>query len=332
MDVPGGSLCTSDPTMEELNTTVAVRVRGLVKRFGELEAVRGIDLDVERGRCFGLLGPNGAGKTTTIEILEGLQSETEGEVEVLGRRWGQDDDALRERLGVALQDTQLADKLTVAEVARLFRSFYASGRTVESVLAAVDLESKRDARVHTLSGGQRQRLAVACALVGDPEVLFLDEPTTGLDPQARRRLWEVVQSYLDDGGTVVLTTHYMEEAAQMCDRVAIVDDGRIIARGSPSELIASLGAGQVIELEFEQENVDRGSAETAAWLEALDGVESHEELAGRHVLRVADAAQVLPIVIARAAEQGARISDLGTHRATLDDVFLHLTGKALRDA
>ncbi|QDU67854.1 ABC transporter ATP-binding protein [Engelhardtia mirabilis] len=300
----------------------ALLVRGLVKHFGEVEAVRGVDLEVRRGECFGLLGPNGAGKTTTVEILEGLQAPTSGEVVVLGLSWGTGrDDEIRERIGVALQETELADKLTVAEVTRLFRSFYRQGRTVDQVLDLVDLGPKRGTRVSNLSGGQRQRLAVACALVSDPELLFLDEPTTGLDPQARRRLWDVIGRYLDDGGTVILTTHYMEEAAQMCHRLAIMDAGKVIAEGTPDGLIANLGASQVIRLR----------TDVAVDLGGLAGVSSAERRGEHDVLRVEDVAQVLPAALALIESSGARLLELATHRATLDDVFLHLTGKDLRD-
>ncbi|MGH7607552.1 MAG: ABC transporter ATP-binding protein, partial [Gemmatimonadales bacterium] len=211
-------------------------------------AVAGLDLTVAAGECFGLLGPNGAGKTTTIEILEGLTAPDGGDVEILGRRWGAGAEArvLRERLGIQLQDTQLADKLTVTETLDLFRSFYRNAHTVEEILALVELEEKRRARVVTLSGGQKQRLAVACALVSRPELLFLDEPTTGLDPQSRRQLWDIIRRFRAAGGTVLLTTHYMEEAERLCDRVAIMDHGRIIALGTPQELIASLGADHVV--------------------------------------------------------------------------------------
>jgi ABC-type multidrug transport system ATPase subunit len=207
-------------------------------------AVAGLDLTVGAGECFGLLGPNGAGKTTTIEILEGLTPPDSGDVQILGMPWreGADGRALRERLGIQLQETQLADKLTVSETLGLFRSFYRNSHTVDEVLALVELEEKRRARVVTLSGGQKQRLAVACALVSKPELLFLDEPTTGLDPQSRRQLWEIIRRFRANGGTVMLTTHYMEEAERLCDRVAIMDHGKVIALGTPRELIASLGA------------------------------------------------------------------------------------------
>src|SRR5215211_6314468 len=214
------------------NQRVALRCAGLVKRFSDVTAVNGLDLEVYAGECFGLLGPNGAGKTTTVEILEGLTPSDEGTVELLGQRWSRGDNrVLRERIGVQLQETQLAEKVTVVETLRLFRSFYQRGHNVDDVIHTVALEEKRNARVGKLSGGQKQRLAVACALVSDPELLFLDEPTTGLDPQARLSLWDVVDRFREGGGTILLTTHYMEEATRLCDRVAIMDHGKIIALG-----------------------------------------------------------------------------------------------------
>ena len=216
----------------------AVRATGLVKRFGALTAVDGLDLVLERGTCLALLGPNGAGKTTTIEMLEGLQRPDAGEIEILGRAWASDPDGIRERIGVQLQETRLTEKVTVHETLRLFRSFYREGRDLAEVLDVVGLTDKRNARVETLSGGQHQRLSLACALVSRPELLFLDEPTTGLDPQARLQLWDIVDSYKRERGTVLLTTHYMEEASRLCDRVAIVDHGKIIARGTSAQLKA----------------------------------------------------------------------------------------------
>jgi len=237
----------------------AARCLELVKRYGDVTAVNGLDLEVRAGECFGLLGPNGAGKTTTVEILEGLTAPTSGTVEVLSRAWGAgDDNDLRQHIGVQLQETQLAEKLTVAETVRLFRSFYRRGRDVDAVIRLVALDEKRNARVGKLSGGQRQRLAVACALVSDPDLLFLDEPTTGLDPQARLKLWEVVEEFRRRGGTVILTTHYMEEAERLCDRVAIMDHGRVIALGTPAELIAALGADQIVEFSVCCRDSERG--------------------------------------------------------------------------
>ena len=225
---------------------VCVRCTNLLKRYGDLVAVNGLTFVVERGECFGLLGPNGAGKTTTIEILEGLVEPDGGDVEILGLRWKSHDRELRQRLGVQLQETQFADKLTVEETLRLFRSFYLRGRTIEELLRVVELGPKRHSRVGQLSGGQKQRLAVACALAGDPDLLFLDEPTTGLDPQSRRQLWSLLSDFRRQGGTVLLTTHYMDEAETLCDRVAIVDQGAVIAEGSPRDLIAQLGAPKVV--------------------------------------------------------------------------------------
>jgi ABC-2 type transport system ATP-binding protein len=220
----------------------ALVVRGLKKAYGDVVAVDGLDLAVRNGECFGILGPNGAGKTTTIEVCEGLLARDSGSVEVLGRTWENDAGNLRERLGIQLQDTQLAEKLTVRETLDLFRSFYRRARNASDVIDMVQLGEKRDARVGTLSGGQKQRLAIACALVGDPELLFLDEPTTGLDPQSRRQLWGLIEEFRATGRTIVLTTHYMDEAERLCERVAIVDHGHVIALGTPVELIESIGA------------------------------------------------------------------------------------------
>lgn len=225
-----------------VTSTHALSVRGLRKAYGNVVAVDGLDLDVKPGECFGLLGPNGAGKTTTIEICEGLLPRDSGSLEVLGMTWESDGPRLREKLGIQLQDTQLSEKLTVAETVRLFRSFYKRRREVDEVIDLVQIGEKRDARVGTLSGGQKQRLAVACAMVGDPELLFLDEPTTGLDPQSRRQLWTLIEEFRASGRTIVLTTHYMDEAEKLCDRVAIVDHGHIIALGTPHELIESIAA------------------------------------------------------------------------------------------
>jgi len=307
------------------NNHTAVRCRGLVKRYADVVAVNGLDLEVLKGECFGLLGPNGAGKTTTVEILEGLTPSDGGEVEVLGCKWGRGNDhALRERLGVALQETQLADKLTVEEVIRLFRSFYSRGRTVQQVIDAVELGEKTRARVGKLSGGQKQRLAVACALVSDPELLFLDEPTTGLDPQARLKLWEIVEGFRSTGGTILLTTHYMEEAARLCDRVAIMDHGKTIAFGTPRELIASLGADQIIEF-----SASGALSEDA--VKGLPGVRRVRSHNGHCSLTVSEIGAALPALLAEIKKQGAELITLTTHQATLEDVFVSLTGRMLRD-
>jgi ABC-2 type transport system ATP-binding protein len=305
--------------------TAAISCSGLVKRYGDVEAVRGLDLEVAIGECFGLLGPNGAGKTTTIEILEGLLEPTAGAVTVLGQTWDADEHALRERLGITLQETHLNDKLTVKESLQLFRSFYARGRTVEAVLELVSLQDKRDARYEHLSGGQKQRLAVACALVGDPELLFLDEPTTGLDPQSRRQLWDLVSGFRGDGGTILITTHYMEEAERLCDRVGIVDHGKMIALGTPRELVAGLGGQEVVEFKA-------GDGLDEAALGALPGVRgAPRAVADGWALTVDEVHRTVPALLAHLSARGAPLMQLSTHHATLEDVFVTLTGRQLRE-
>jgi len=303
---------------------IAVRCRGLVKRYDDVVAVNGLDLEIRRGECFGLLGPNGAGKTTTIEILEGLTPADAGEVEILGQSWEKDARRLRERLGISLQETQLADKLTVDEVVRLFASFYSNARDPNEVLARLSLEEKRKARVGKLSGGQKQRLAVACALVGDPEVLFLDEPTTGLDPQSRIQLWDQIVGFRAHGGTILLTTHYMDEAERLCDRVAIVDHGQVIALGTPRELIDSLHAANVIEFACEpdlSEDLLRG----------IPGVTESRRHGPNWRLAVGALTESVPALLAAVERAGSRLQNLSTHRATLEDLFVSLTGRALRE-
>src|SRR5215216_426814 len=304
---------------------VALRCSNLVKRFADVTAVNGVDLEVFTGECFGLLGPNGAGKTTTVEILEGLTPSDEGAVERLGQRWTQRDNrALRERLGVQLQETQLAEKVTVVETLRLFRSFYQRGHGVDEVIQTVALEEKRNARVGKLSGGQKQRLAVACALVSDPELLFLDEPTTGLDPQARLSLWDIVEKFRAGGGTILLTTHYMEEATRLCDRVAIMDHGKVIALGTPAELIESLGADQIIEFSVTT-NLDDEP------LKRLPAVNHLHKRADVYSLTVSEIGVALPALLGEIKRQQSELVTLTTHQATLEDVFVSLTGRMLRD-
>ena len=310
----------------EAKAPVALRCRGLVKRYGDVVAVAGLDLDVFRGECFGMLGPNGAGKTTTVEMFEGLRAPDGGELEVLGQRWEGDGIALRSRLGIQLQETKFQDKLRVREVIQLFRSFYPDGLGVGEALGLVELQEKAAAYVRTLSGGQKQRLSLACALVGNPEILFLDEPTTGLDPQSRRQSWEIVEGFKARGRTVLLTTHYMEEAARLCDRVAIVDHGKVIALGTPRELIASLGAEHVVEFA-----VDGGPAPTAEALERLPSVERVANEGGSWRLTVREVHRAVPALLGALAEGGSAPTQLTTHHATLEDVFMSLTGRRLRD-
>ena len=305
----------------------ALRVRQLRKRYDDVVAVDGIDLTVAAGECFGLLGPNGAGKTTTIEICEGLTTPASGEVALLGLRWAHDERELRQRLGIQLQQTELADKLTVEETVRLFRSFYARGPTVDEVIGVVQLDEKRAARVGKLSGGQKQRLALACAIVGDPDLLFLDEPTTGLDPQSRRQLWELIGDFKAMGRTILLTTHYMEEAERLCERVAIMDHGHIIALGTPRELIASLGAEHVVVFALR----DGAAALPDAELRALGGVRGVRHANGSYELQVTRPHEVIPALLADLEHRGLALAELRTHSATLEDVFVSLTGRQLRD-
>jgi ABC-2 type transport system ATP-binding protein len=305
-------------------TLPALSCRGVVKRYGEVVALDGLDLEVAVGECFGLLGPNGAGKTTTVEILEGLLAPDAGEVVVLGERWKGEGLALRRRLGVQLQETVFPNKLRVEEVVRLFASFYPGGPGAEEAIAAVELGDKRRAFVRELSGGQKQRLSLACALVGDPELVFLDEPTTGLDPLSRRQIWEIVAALKERGRTVLLTTHYMEEAERLCDRVAIVDRGKVVALDTPRALVASLGAEHVVEFELSA-GVDE------SLLAALPGVERVARDGETWRLTVAEVHRAVAALLAALAARGLEPTRLATHHATLEDVFLALTGRRLID-
>lgn len=306
----------------------AIRCQQLLKTYPgkpPVEAVRGIDFEVQVGECYGVLGPNGAGKTTTIEILEGLLAATSGQAEVLGMHWGKDSNAIRERIGVSLQETELSDRLSVGETLNLFRSFYASGIEPAEAMRRVSLESKEKAWIKTLSGGQKQRLAVATALVGDPELIFLDEPTTGLDPSSRRQLWEIIENFKQQGKTVLLTTHYMEEAERLCDRVAIFDAGKIIAEGTPSQLIRSIGAEHVIEFSIDRDHdsFDESMIQSIPTVDQVDKNESefHLTVGQPHI--------VLPELIRGLASQGVALSSLTTRHASLEDVFVSLTGRHL---
>ena len=311
----------------------AIRCEKLFKRYDgkpPVEAVRGLDLQVEVGDCFGLLGPNGAGKTTTIEILEGLLAPTAGHVEILGMTWQQQERAIRERIGISLQETKLSEKLTVREVLTLFRSFYAKGREPDDVMQLVSLTEKAKAMTKKLSGGQKQRLALGCALVGDPDLLFLDEPTTGLDPQARRQVWDIVHMYRQLGRTVLITTHYMDEAERLCNRIAIVDKGQVIALGSPRELIASIGGEHIIEFTSHAPN-GNGTPLNEERLKAMPSVQSVRRQADHLSLTVQEPHIALPALLDFLQKEGQEMTSLATRHASLEDVFVALTGRHLRD-
>jgi len=305
----------------------AIQCRDLRKTYdGKVEAVRGLNLAIEVGECFGLLGPNGAGKTTTIEILEGLLEPTSGQVSIFGHSWNENEREMREWLGISLQETRLSEKLTVRETIELFASFYREPRPTEEVLEQLQLTEKADSWVGKLSGGQRQRLAVATALVCNPKILFLDEPTTGLDPQSRRQLWDIIRTFQHHGGTVLLTTHYMDEAERLCDRLAIVDHGQIIAEGSPADLINRLGGHHVVEFAVSGSDGDA----LAAW-RALPSVESVREEEGMVALNVKQPHLTIPALLDAVAKQGGELQHLTTRQASLEDVFVRLTGRHLRD-
>lgn len=305
----------------------AIECRDLRKTYdGKVEAVRGLDLTIQAGECFGLLGPNGAGKTTTIEILEGLLTPTSGDVEILGRSWQTGERELREWIGISLQETRLSEKLTVRETLRLFSSFYKHPNSVESVLEELSLQEKADTWVGKLSGGQKQRLAVATALVANPKILFLDEPTTGLDPQSRRQLWEIVRQFQQRNGTVLLTNHYMDEAERLCGRLAIIDHGQIIAAGTPAELIAGLTGHHVVEFAMS----DTGGSNGYAW-KTLPGVQSVRSEDGLFSLQVNEPHETIPALLAEVQKQHAQLVHLTTRQASLEDVFVKLTGRHLRE-
>ena len=311
-------------TTKPVDDRPVIEVTDLRKRYGDVQAVDGITFEVQRGEIFGLLGPNGAGKTTTVEILEGLRKPDSGRVEVLGIDAAHQPAGIKERIGVQLQTAALYPYLTVAELLDLFRTFFVRSRSTEWLLDAVDLGERRNAQTRHLSGGQRQRLSVALALVNEPELVFLDEPTTGMDPQARRSLWDLVLKLRDDGCSVLLTTHYMEEAAQLCDRVAIMDHGQVLELGTVSELVSRRFRERAVHFdtvpELELERLGALPAVTRAMVED-----------GETVLYTGDVAVTIGALIELTESLGREPGNLGIRRATLEDVFLDLTGRALRE-
>ncbi|HEU4673714.1 MAG TPA: ABC transporter ATP-binding protein [Candidatus Limnocylindrales bacterium] len=302
-----------------------IRVADLHKSYGDVRAVDGVSFAVARGEIFGLLGPNGAGKTTTVEMLEGLRTPDGGELSVLGVDVARRPDAIKPRIGVALQTAALYPKLTVVEVLELFRSFYPlPGPATSELVEALGLTERRDARTEELSGGQRQRLAVALALVNDPELVFLDEPTTGLDPAARRALWDLIARLRDRGRTVLLTTHYMDEAEILCNRIAIMDHGRILQLGTVDELVARQSLQRSVRFDREEALPDAALAELAGVVRI-----SHDETSV--ILYTTDVPATIGGLLALGAERGAEPRNLLVRRPTLEDVFLELTGRAIRD-
>ena len=311
--------------------TYAIECRQLTKTWPgnpPIEAVRGIDLQVEQGTCFGVLGPNGAGKTTTIEICEGLLQATSGDAFVLGKNWATQGHQIRQEIGISLQETRLSEKLTVLETLTLFRSFYRSGMEPSEAIAKVSLQEKANARIKALSGGQRQRVAVATALVGNPKLLFLDEPTSGLDPQSRRDLWRIITDFRESGGTILMTTHYMDEAERLCDRVAIFDRGKILAIDSPQQLIADLGAEHVVVFAVGGEAASSLSEDFGA---NVPGVISARVESEHRCLSVREPHMAIPALLSLINESGLRLTSLTTRQATLEDVFVHFAGHALSD-
>ncbi len=301
-----------------------VRVTGLVKHYGEVRAVDGVSFDVPDASVFTLLGPNGAGKTTTLEILEGIREPDAGEIEIFGRRLRRVDRVAKQRMGVLLQEGNFEPYLKAREVVRLFASFFESSRSVDEILERVALTEKAGSYVKNLSGGQKQRLAIGAALVNDPELVFLDEPTTGLDPQARRNVWSVVSDLRSTGVAIILTTHYMEEAEALSDRVCIMDHGRLIDQGTPRELSARLGQETIIE--FNADGIDEKALEALA--ACCKGVRSEADLV---TVETEDLVSTMESLLAWSKERRMPLSNMTVRQPNLEDVFLSITGRRLRE-
>jgi ABC-2 type transport system ATP-binding protein len=302
-----------------------IQVKGLIKQFRDLVAVNGVTFDVQRGEVFGILGPNGAGKTTTLECIEGLQVPTSGQTVVLGIDTAREPDRVKERIGVQLQASAYFENLTLTEILDLFGRIYSRRASSRELLAMVDLEDKADTTVAKLSGGQKQRFTVAATLINDPELVFLDEPTTGLDPQARHNLWDIVKRLHQDGRTVVLTTHYMEEAEELCDRVAIMDGGIVVAMDTPINLIRRLPAPYLVKIVASSSLPEEG-------LTNLEAVHNVEPVGNNgYLLASTDASTTLPALLAWLNGQGSSLQHLEVTTGTLEDVFLALTGKQLQE-
>jgi len=302
-----------------------VRVRGLCKAYGDTRALDGVDLTITHGEVVGLLGPNGAGKTTLVEILEGHRARDAGEVSVLGFDPADGDQDFRDRIGIVLQDGGHTPVATVAEAVRVYSAAYPHPRPLSEVLELVGLTGKANERIKSLSGGQRRRLDLALGIAGDPDLIFLDEPTTGFDPSARRRSWELVENLRSLGKTILLTTHYMDEAERLCDRVAIMDHGKVIAQGTPRELIASIGVEHVVEFSA------GGAAPDLEGVRAMAGVRGVRSENGSVLLQVTELHRSVPALLDELGRQGVALTELRTHSASLEDVFVHLTGRHLRD-